>query len=145
MKRLLTILSLAALLSLAFLVNAQPPYGYPGYMGSPSQTSGYRHFQRLRVEKSRSEAGYVVRIHTQNIDPQAVQVDVKGRFLMISNDTSQEAERSNDRGSYSYSRSSSSFSQRISIPRDADVEKMKRTESENLVTITLPVREGFRY
>jgi HSP20 family molecular chaperone IbpA len=99
----------------------------------------YRSFGRIWVEKGMGQDGYQLRIYTSgDIDPESIQVKILGRTIIIENKQSLQNEESSERGFYSYSRSSTNFRRRFSIPRDADPGNMKRTIVNGVITLTLP-------
>jgi HSP20 family molecular chaperone IbpA len=99
----------------------------------------YRSYGRVWVEKGMAQDGYKLYVHTsKDIDPRSIQVSIVGRTVIIESKQSFQQEERNDRGIYSYSRSSTNFRRRFSIPRNADTENMSRTESGGVITITLP-------
>ena len=141
MKNILATLSILVLIGLVSTATAQPPgyYGYPGFQRPTPSWMGSRHQGRIRIERDRDEAGYLLRIFTSgDIDPEAIQVSVQGNSLLIENDQSTQQEQRSDQGFYSYSRSSSRFRRRLSLPWDADVDNMQRSVEDGVITITLP-------
>lgn len=122
-----------------------PGFGPPGAAGlaPPSPFSQGQVRQGIRVQRVRSPAGYLVRIHSGSEDPASIRVKVEGRAVLISSSTSEEEEQSDDRGSYRYFRFSSRASQRISLPRDADLESMKRTQKDGVIILTFARSEPF--
>lgn len=142
MKSLISKFIAVVFLGLVSNSMAQPP-NYFGYQGldrpSPPAWTGYQHEGRVHIERGLSEAGYQLRIHTQGgISPQAIQVKIQGNSILIENDQSNQREEKNERGYYSYTRSSSRFRRRFSVPRNADTENMQRTVEDGVITITLP-------
>ena len=128
---------------------AQPP-GYPGFPGFP----GYQrpapgwvsrhHHGGVRLERDSTPEGYLLKIYpTGDLDPQAIQISVQGRSLRIEVDQSmQQEENDRDRGYFSFSRSSSHFLRRLTLPRDADTEHMKRSVKDGVINLLLPRRGG---
>ena len=149
MKKLITILSTLILVGLGNSLQAELPDRYgPGYFQRPSFPSsvGYRHQGRIHVEKGMNEEGYQLRIHTSgDIDPESIQVNILGNSILLENDQSFKREERNERGYYSFSRSSRNFRRRFSIPRNADIENMKQSVEAGVITITLPFLNGNRY
>lgn len=126
-------------------VLAQPPgyYGMDrGYATSPNSFSVQ---QGVRFERGRDQNGYTLRILTQGISPDAIQVNVRGHTLVVENQESHQVEQRSDRGSYHFSSTSSSMRRRFTLPPDADVQAMKRTVEEGVITITLPYAKAPRY
>lgn len=123
-------------------VYAQPPEAYGNPMFQPPMPPSdmqYRSYGRIWVEKGMDQDGYKLQIYTSNdIDPASIQVRIVGHAIIIESNQSYQQEQRSDRGVYSYSRSSSNFRRRFSIPRNADIENMKRTENNGVITITLP-------
>jgi hypothetical protein len=116
-------------------------YQYP----LPPTSMQYRNFGRIWVEKSMDQDGYKLHIHTSdNTDPQSIEVKIVGRTIVIQNKQSHQKEEITDRGFYSYSRSSSNFRRRFSVPRNADTENIQRKEENGIITITLPFLYGIQ-
>jgi HSP20 family molecular chaperone IbpA len=141
MKSIMVILLTASLTGFIHNSYAFPPYGY-GYNDYQAYPPGYgrgpvRH-QAIRIERDRDEHGYLVNVHLdENTQPEAIQVSVRGRHLLIESKRSLQREE-RDEGHYSYSRSSSSFRRRFLIPSDADAANMQRSDQQGLISITLP-------
>ena len=118
-----------------------PDTGMYGQRGYPSRSSGtYQQRRGIRIERGVNEEGYYLNIFTGESGPESVQVEVQGRSILVHRSRSAQTEKRDDQGAYSYSRRSSGFRRRISLPRDADPEQMRRTESEGVITIILPRR-----
>ncbi len=122
--------------------------GYPGQGAfEPPAATGYPAPGGLRIERRADEQGYYLLIHPGGLAPHAVQVTPMGRSLVISTTQSLESEHRQApqqiypgyrRWSYSTYRSSGAMQRRISVPRDANIEAMQRTDSEATILITLP-------
>ncbi|MCU7921834.1 MAG: Hsp20/alpha crystallin family protein [Candidatus Thiodiazotropha sp. (ex Dulcina madagascariensis)] len=138
-------LLLSVILAIAFSpsIHAQPP-GYFGYGGAPINRSMERpaSFNRqtsVRFKQDRDENGYHLRILTQGFSPEALQVKVEGRSLVVENQEAHRVENRSERG-YIFSSASSSMRRRFRLPGDADVEAMQRTEEDGVIVITLPYK-----
>jgi hypothetical protein len=142
MKIVTAVVVVTLLLGLVSPMYAQPPeaYGNPMFQPPmPPSSMQYRSYGRIWVEKGMDQDGYKLQIYTSNdIDPASIQVRIADHTIIIESKQSYQQEERSDRGFYSYSRSSSNFRRRFSIPRDADIENMKRTENNGVITITLP-------
>lgn len=113
-----------------------PERGMPGRPGGP-----------LRFNQSVTAEGYVLEIPLEGMKAEEIQVDVEGRALRISRDTSAKTTREDsfDEGrgyQRSYSFSSGRTSRRISLPPDADGAAMQRQDSADQVRILIPRRQG---
>ena len=141
MKKIVATMSFLVLAGLVGAANAQPTgyYGYPGFQRPTPSWMGSCHQARIRLERDRNEEGYLLRIYTSgDIDPEAIQVSIRGNSLLIENDQSTQQEQKSDRGYYSSSRSSSRFRRRLSLPWDADADNMQRSVEDGVITIMLP-------
>ena len=142
MKIIKAVVIVTPLLGLANQTTAQPPEAYSNPIFQPPlppSSMQYRSYGRIWVEKGMDKDGYKLQIYTSNdIDPASIQVRIAGRAIIIESNQSFQQEERSDRGFYSYSHSSSNFRRRFSIPRDADIENMNRTENNGVITITLP-------
>jgi HSP20 family molecular chaperone IbpA len=126
--------------------------GYPGYGNfQPAPHAGRPAPRGLGIERGANEQGYYLRIHLGGLESQAVRVTPVGRSLVISTSQSLQSERRHApqqsrpgyrQWSYSTHRSSGAMQRRISVPRDADIEAMQRTDSEAVILITLPRSQG---
>ena len=138
----IALLSVIGLWALSLPILAQPP-GVDGQGLSYGHTAPSNRFsvQRgMRFERYRDQDGYQLRIHTQGMDPEAIQVTVQGRSLVVQNRESHQVERRSDRGSYNFSATSSSMRRRFPLPPDADASAMKRSLGDGMVVITLPYK-----
>ena len=105
---------------------------------------GLSNLRGVQLQQEMDERGYILKIHTAGKDPSAIQVTPKGRSLLIKSSQSHRTEHRDDQRSdyrsYSFFSRSGGFKRRISIPWDADVNQMSRTDEPELVTIVLPRR-----
>ena len=101
----------------------------------------------FHIERGANEQGYYLLIHADGLDPKAIQVTPMGRSLLISvtqshqsghRYTPPQARPGYTQWDYSAYRSSGTMQRRISVPRDADLDAMRRTDSEAMISITLP-------
>ena len=106
---------------------------------SQTRTGGYHYQGRIRIEKDRNEEGYLLRIYTGgDLDPESVQVVIQGNSILVENDRSFQREEQSEWGAYRYSRNTSHFRRRLTIPRDADTANMQRRVEDGVLIITLP-------
>ena len=150
MKKLFIVFVMSSLLAGPMQATAQdsgthtpvaPGTGMYGQRGYPSGSSGaYQQRRGIRIERGVNEEGYYLNIFTGESGPESVQVEIQGRSILVHQSRSTQTEKRDDHGVYSYSRRSSGFRRRISLPRDADPEQMRRAESEGVITIILPRR-----
>ncbi len=134
------------LLALSSTALAQPPGTGPEQrFGYHLPSNRFSVQQGMRFERYRDSNGYQLRIHIRGIDPEAIQVRVQGRSLVVENRESHRVEQRNDRGSYQFATTSSNMRRRFPIPPDADPGAMRRSVEEGVVVITLPYAQGFRY
>lgn len=142
MKVIKVVVAVGVSVGLIGPLHAQSPdvYNSPAFQPPlPPSSVQYRSFGRIWVEKGMDKDGYKLLIYiSDDIDPEAIQVRVAGRTIIIENKQSFQQEERSDRGFYSYSRSTTNFRRRFSIPRDADAGRMQRTENNGVITITLP-------
>ena len=126
-------------------VVAQPPGGPARDYGSASPSSRFAVQKGMRFERFRDRDGYQLRIHIRGMDPEAIQVSVRRRSLVVENRESHQIEQRNDRGGYQFATASSSMKRRIPLPPDADAGALQRSVEEGVVVITLPYAQGPRY
>jgi HSP20 family molecular chaperone IbpA len=121
---------------------AQPPgYYNPGgpYNWGVEAPSAFHVQRRVRFRQDQDESGYHLRIFLQGYTPEAIQVSVDGRSLLVENKEAHQVENRNER-SYNFVSSSSSMRRRFRLPWDADVNGMQRSEKKGEIVITLPYR-----
>jgi HSP20 family molecular chaperone IbpA len=111
-----------------------PWYGPPAY---PAPGYGHRVPQSVRIATDRSPEGYVVTISLTGYQPSDIEVVRAGRWLIVRRAAS-EAESERQPGAYRFHRSYSTFSRRVTLPRDADLEAMQRTDGEGFIRLTVP-------
>jgi HSP20 family molecular chaperone IbpA len=147
MKSTIMVIVFALISASANVAAAQPPGNYgPGAMGSyATPPNGFNIEQGMRFERGRDEKGYTLRIFTRGISPDAVQVSVRGRTLVVENQASRQIEQRSDRGSYHFSSSSSHMRRRFPLPPDADAQAMQQTVDDGVIVITLPYAKGRRF
>jgi hypothetical protein len=142
MKIIKVVVIVTSLLGLVNQTTAQSPEAFSNPIFQPPMPPSsmqYRSYGRIWVEKGMDQDGYKLRIYTsKDIDPASIQVRTVGRSIIIESNQSFQQEERSDRGFYSYSHSSSDFRRRFSIPRNADIGNMNRTENDGVITITLP-------
>ncbi|MEA3275241.1 MAG: Hsp20/alpha crystallin family protein [Pseudomonadota bacterium] len=114
-----------------------PGYDRPRFGGPPS---------RFQISRETSEDAYILDIRLSGMKPEEVQVRTEGRWILISQDRSEQQaqEDSFDDGrgfTRSYSFSSGTASRRLSVPRDADLSAMTREESDDSIRILIPRRQ----
>lgn len=122
-----------------------PPMGYgePGY-GPPGIRTGPR--EGLRIVRDADANTYYILISTSDVEPQAVQVRVEGRWILIGIDRSRQdsVQQSFDEGRgylRSYSFSTGQTNRRLTVPQDADPQGLQREDGDKEVRITIPRRK----
>ncbi|MES9818281.1 MAG: Hsp20/alpha crystallin family protein [Candidatus Thiodiazotropha sp.] len=142
MKSVLYLVSVLIMVAAAAQLHAQPPgYYNPGgsYNRGMDAPSSFQVQRGVRFRQDRDDSGYHLRIFLLGYSPEAIQVSVDGRSLLVENIEAHRVENRSERG-YSFVSSSSSMRRRFRLPWDADVSGMQRTENEGEITITLPYR-----
>ncbi len=144
----IVLICLVCLGAVSSQVMAQPPGGDGhrqsyGHAGFPDNRFSVQ--RGVRFERYRDQHGYHIRIHTRGMDPEAIQVSIQGRFLVVQNRESHKVEQRNDRGSYQFAATSSNMRRRFPLPPNADASAMKRSLDDGVVMITLPYTKTPRY
>lgn len=98
---------------------------------------------RFSLSRSSTSDAYIIDIRLDDMEPTQLQVDVQGPWIRIGRQDTREdmrEERFDDGRGFvrSYSYSSGSNSRRISLPRDADPDAMRREDAGNSVRIIIP-------
>ena len=118
-----------------------PGYGgYPGY-GAPYGTAPERSVNvraGMQIEKLRDERGYVLRVYLTGIDPKAIAEKVAGSTLLLRSNQASMSRQSGNYGTRSFSHSFS-MNRRIPLPFDADVSRISRSDSPELIEIVILV------
>lgn len=122
----------------------------PGFPASPNLAGPDRPgFPRaggpLRFNQTVTAEGYVLEIPLDGLKAEDIQVQIEGRSLRISRDTTTRKTREETLGDgqgylRSYSFSSGHASRRLSLPPDADTGAMRREDGTEQVRIILPRR-----
>ena len=94
----------------------------------------------IRFEKGMDEKGYYLTAQIGGMAPEDLLIKpMHGSLMISSTQMSQSETRDQTAGrSYRFSRSFGNFSRRISLPFDADIENMERTDSDGAVTLFIP-------
>lgn len=139
-------LALLVTLSASAPLLAAPPWHGPGMTPPPlPMMQQYQHHQvsRIHIRRSSGPEGYRVKITLGGQPADSLQITIKSGRLLIEQQMANEARQPGDRGGRSQLRSWSRMSQQVSLPRDADIERMSREESDGVITLTIP-RRPFR-
>lgn len=129
----------------------QPPpptdFSAPPGLAAPERGMPGRSGGALRLNQSVTAEGYVLEIPLEGMKAEEIQVDVQGRSLRITRDTSTRTSREDNfddgRGyQRSYSFSSGRTSRRLPLPPDADGAALQRQDSADQVRILIPRRQG---
>ncbi len=140
------LISVLCLMAISGLALAQPPAaGYERNSGYSSAPNRFSIQQGMRFKRYRDANGYHLRIEMQGVDPEAIQVSVQHRSLVVQNQESHRIEQHSDRGSYQFSSSSLNMRRRFPLPPNADVEAMDRSVEDGALVITLPYTQYPRY
>lgn len=123
----------------------QPP-AIPDFPAPPALSRPNRSGP-LRFNQTLTEEGYILEIPLNGMKAEEIQVDIDGRSIRLSRDTSTQKTREetfdDDRGYLrSYSFSSGRSSRRLPLPQDADGGAMRREDSAEEVRIIIPRRQG---
>ncbi|MEN8761705.1 MAG: Hsp20/alpha crystallin family protein [Thiogranum sp.] len=113
------------------------PMHHPFEYGTRSQ---YRiRVPRIYMEKARYEDGYLLRVHTEGIKAEDIEVLADRGRLRLSSDTSRQNEWQSE-APYRYSRSSrrSSISRTVPLPPDADASKLTTAVKDGVLEIRIP-------
>ena len=158
MKRRIAIFACGLLTAPISLAVAQPqmdpPANAPGYTTPGYRGPAHAMPRPQRVNPSRSmrrwadSEGYHLQVYTGSDNPEALDIRVRGRSLLLRSNRSLQSDRTDSQGVRSFQHSFSRFSRQITIPRDADPANMKTHVQDGFMTITLPrlgdYQDGFR-
>ncbi len=120
--------------------SAAPMHGHPMPPAYGSYAPyGYAVAPGIHLEKGMYEAGYLLRVYTQGISPEDIEIQVDGRRLRLSTEVSRQGEWQSEEP---YQRSSLSsrgaLRRSISLPRDADASKLTTSVEQGVLEIRIP-------
>lgn len=103
----------------------------------------------LLVKRGINQEGYYLTVETGEHGAGSVEVQIRGRSILIGRSEFRRNERTWDRGAYGVVTRSSRSATRLRLPRDADMRRVKREEHDGVITIIVPrlqpVRPGPGY
>jgi len=94
---------------------------------------------RIHLEKARYEDGYLLRVHTEGLKAEDIEVLVDRGRLRLRSEMSRQSEWQSEEP-YRYSRSSrrSSFARTVPLPYDADASKLTTAVKDGVLEIRIP-------
>ena len=124
---------------------ALPDFPAPPSLSSPDRPGFPRAGGPLRFKQTVTAEGYILEIPLDGLKAEDIQVQIDGRSLRLSRDTSTQKTREETLGNgqgylRSYSFSSGHSSQRLPLPPDADGGALRREDGAELVRIIIPRR-----
>ena len=114
-----------------------PPGGPPSYDRYGAPPPRYTRSPSIDVSTRKAGDTYVVTISLNGYVPEDLEVAHAGRWLLSQRARSAQ-DSAQEPGAYSYQHSYSTVSRRITLPRDADVSRMERADSEGMIRLTIP-------
>ena len=118
-----------------------PSLSGPGASGERGLLSSG--FLRPSVDISEGKKGYTIRVEIPGVEKENVKLSIEDDTLLIRGEKRQEKEDS-DGGYHCVERSYGSFQRMISLPADADQEKLDAKFRNGILTVTLPRLPGFK-
>jgi HSP20 family protein len=100
--------------------------------------SGFLH---PSVDISENKKGYTIRVEIPGVEKDDVKLTIEDDTLFITGEKRQEKE-DNDGGYHCVERSYGTFQRMISLPADADQDKLEAKFRNGVLTITLPRKPG---
>jgi len=92
---------------------------------------------RPRVDISENKSGYTIRVEIPGVEKEDIHLTIEDDTLVIRGEKRQEKE-DNDGGYHCVERSYGAFQRMISLPADADQEKLEARFRNGVLTIKLP-------
>jgi HSP20 family protein len=89
------------------------------------------------IDVSESDKDFVVKADIPGVDPKDVDISIDNNSLVISGEKRQEEEEKG-RNYYRLERSYGTFRRTFVLPSDAEVDKVKASSKDGVVTITIP-------
>ena len=111
-------------------------FGFPSYK-SPFSGLAANDFFKPRVDISGSESEYNISAELPGVDEKDIQVELKDNSLIIRAEKHQE-DKSEGKGYYRVERNYGSFQRVLAVPEDSDVDGIKATCKNGVVTISIP-------
>ena len=94
---------------------------------------------RIRLEKDRYDDGYLLRVHTQGLKAEDIQVHADGGRLRLHSEMSRQQQwRSDEPYRRSSMSSRSSIRRSVRLPYDADASKLTTSINEGVLEIRIP-------
>jgi len=93
---------------------------------------------RVLIKRGTNKEGYYLTIDAGTDGAGSVQIRFSGRSIIISQSKFRRTERTWDRGAFGVMSRSNRFSSRLSLPRDADIRRVKRMEQDGVITVKIP-------
>jgi hypothetical protein len=126
---------------------APPDFPAPPTLPSPDRPGFPRAGGPLRFNQTVTAEGYVLEIPLDGLKAEDIQVQIDGRSLRLTRDTSTQKTREETLGNgqgylRSYSFSSGHSSQRLPLPPDADGGALRREDGAERVRIIIPRRQN---
>ena len=124
---------------------AFPDFPAPPNLAGPDRPGFPRAGGPLRFNQTVTAEGYVLEIPLDGLQAEDIQVQIEGRSLRLSRDTTTQKTREETLGDgqgyrRSYSFSSGHASQRLPLPPDADGGALRREDGAEQVRIIIPRR-----
>jgi HSP20 family molecular chaperone IbpA len=104
-----------------------------------SHGSSFHTQKALKFRRYQDQQGYHLEILSRGYQPESIQVEVSGPYLVVKNQEAHRVENRSQRG-YSFTSSSSSMNRRFRLPGNADLAGMTRSEKDGVIIISLPYR-----
>jgi HSP20 family protein len=89
------------------------------------------------IDVSESENDFVVKAEIPGVDPKDVEISVDNNNLIISGEKKQEQEEK-ERNYYRLERSYGSFRRSFALPADVDVDKIKASSRDGVISVVIP-------
>ena len=117
-----------------------PPQNYhapPPNMGFQNFNNTMNQGTSLAVRQYETETAYIIDINIKGGTSNDVLVKVADHRVTLKSNQSQ-SQKQQGKGSYQYSYHSNYFTQTLSIPKNADINKMKMDKTKNSIKLTFP-------
>lgn len=112
------------------------PFRQEGFLPG-SLTSG---LLKPTLDIGANEREYTISVEVPGVEQQDVKIEITGNTLTIRGEKKQEKEEK-EKNFYRMERSYGSFQRVLSLPEDADQEKISATFRNGVLTVTMPRRE----
>lgn len=100
-------------------------------------------YRKAFMDYKENDKNFVIKVEIPGIDKEDIHLDVSEHSIVIRAEKKHEKkEGSKKEGNYSYSRSYAGFYQEVTLPENADKEKIDAVYKNGVLTLTIPKKKS---